>query len=102
MRNLSFALALFVGLAAAAPVCAQSAQERARAAVEAGEIRSLQDILGRVRGQFEGRVLDAELDESGRDRWVYQIKILTGDGEVLTLAVDARTAEVLRVKGKRN
>jgi uncharacterized membrane protein YkoI len=101
MRTLSLLLALLVGLTAA-PACAESAQERARAAVEAGEIRSLQDILERVRRQFDGRVLDAELDESGRDRWVYQIKILTGDGEVLALAVDARTAEVLRVKGRRN
>lgn len=101
MRSLILLTAVLLGLAAA-PAWAQSAQERARAAVEAGEIRSLQDILQQVRRRFDGRVLDAELDESGRNRWVYQIKILTTEGDVLALAVDARTAEILQVKGRRN
>lgn len=101
MRCLSLLVMLLLGLAAA-PTHAESAQERARAAVEAGEIRSLQDILEQVRREFDGRVLDAELDESGRNRWIYQIKILTADGQVLALAVDARTAKILRVKGRQN
>lgn len=104
MRRLLIALALLAGGALGAvqqtPAQAASEQERARAAVQAGEIRSLQEILDRVRGRVAGRVLDAELEESGRNRWTYRIKILTGDGRVVALAVDARTGEILRINGR--
>lgn len=104
MRRLLIALILLAAPAAGAAdralAQADGEQERARAAVKAGEIRSLQEILAQLRGRVEGRVLDADLEGSGRDRWTYRIKLLTADGRVVALAVDARTGEILRIKGR--
>ncbi len=99
MRRLILALAVLLACAAGAPAGAQNDQQRARAAVQAGQARPLQDILPQLRRGYPGRVLDAELDQAG-GRWVYRIKLLTDDGKVLELIVDARSGEVLRVRGR--
>jgi len=98
MRRLILALAVLLACAAGTPAGAQSDQQRARAAVQAGQARPLQDILPQLRDSYPGRVLDADLDQAG-GRWVYRIKLLTDDGKVLALVVDARSGEVLRVRG---
>jgi hypothetical protein len=73
---------------------------RARDAVQRGEIRSLEDVAARVQSRYPGRLLDARLDQNGA-RWVYRLKMLTREGRVLTIAVDARTAQILGVGGRR-
>jgi uncharacterized membrane protein YkoI len=73
-------------------------QERARAALAAGEIRPLAEILAEVERRYLGRVIEVELDhEDGR--WIYDLKLLPPDGRVFELEVDARTAETRRSKG---
>lgn len=69
--------------------------ERARAALEAGQIRPLSEILAGVERQFHGRVIEAEL-ETGDGQWLYAIKILPPNGEVFTVVLDASTGMVLR------
>lgn len=86
-------------LAAAPPAWAASEQERARAAVEAGEVLPLNAILNRLRRDYPGRILDAELDEKGRGKWVYRIKLLKNNGRVVELMVDGGSGQVLRSKG---
>ena len=71
--------------------------DRARSAVEAGQIRPLQDILAEVRRQVPGRMLDARLQQNGR--WVYKVVLLQTDGEVVAVAVDAQTAQILGAEG---
>ena len=66
-------LALAVILAAVGVAGAQTSdQERARAAMEAGEIMPLHDILAKVEKQFSGRVLDAKLTDlaAGLHGWI--------------------------------
>lgn len=92
-------LGLFAALPAS-PGAVASEQDRARGAVEAGEVRPLGDILAGVRGKYPGRVLDADLREQGRGNWQYDIKILQSDGRVLRVAVDAKTGRVLSVEGE--
>ncbi len=73
--------------------------ERARAAVRTGEILPLATLLERLQRTHPGQVLELELErEDGR--WIYEIKLLQADGQLLKLALDARTAQVLEVKRK--
>ncbi len=75
-----------------------------RKAVEAGEVAPLQDLLERIREQFQGRVIKAELERESRGgskRWVYEIRVLTSEGNVLKLEYDAKTMELIRARGRR-
>lgn len=72
--------------------------ERARAALAAGEIRPLADLLAEVEGRYVGRVIEAELDrEDGR--WVYEIKLLPPSGRAFAIELDAATGALLRSRG---
>lgn len=83
-----------------APVRAEAPDhDRARSAVEAGQIRPLQDILAEVRRQVPGRMLDARLQQNGR--WVYEVILLQAEGQVVAVTVDAQTGQVLGVEGSR-
>jgi uncharacterized membrane protein YkoI len=69
-----------------------------------GEVVPLQEVLERVHESFDGRILKVELGREGHEKekpWVYEIKVLTPHGRVLKLEYDARTAELLEVKGRR-
>lgn len=67
--------------------------DRARSAVRAGRIPPLGDVLDRVQRSHPGRVLDVQLDRGSPDPadWSYRIKILSPDGHVRSLRVDAVT-----------
>jgi uncharacterized membrane protein YkoI len=74
--------------------------DRARRALESGEILPLREILGRVERDTPGQVIEVELErEAGR--WVYEIKLLAAGGAIVELEVDARDGAVLRRKGGR-
>ena len=74
-------------------------QRRARDAVKRGEIRSLDEVTTVVQRRYPGSLLDVQLQDN-RGRPVYQLKVLTRDGRVLNVAVDARTAQILGVAGR--
>ena len=72
--------------------------ERARAALAAGEIRPLAELLAEVERRYAGRVIEAELErEDGR--WVYEIRILPASGRVFELRLDGATGALLRTRG---
>jgi uncharacterized membrane protein YkoI len=99
MRIAACALLLFSALAlSSVPSSAFSGSEQdsARQAVESGQARPLKDILRQLRGQMDGRVLDAQLDSAG-GRSIYLIKVLGRDGRVRILSVDALSGQVLQV-----
>ena len=73
--------------------------DRARAAVLAGEMLPLPALLERLQRSHPGQVLELELErENGR--WIYEVKLLQSDGQLVKLEVDATTAQVLAVKRK--
>jgi uncharacterized membrane protein YkoI len=77
--------------------------DRARAALKAGEIQPLREIMSSVQVRCGGRVIEAELEEGSRDgrrMWLYQLRMLMPRGDVLRLDVDAATKEILKVKGR--
>jgi len=74
------------------------APERARAAVEKGQIMPLASLLGAVEGRFVGTVVEAELQEN-LGSWIYELEFLPIDGRLYRVFVDAATAAVVRTEG---
>lgn len=72
--------------------------ERARAAMQAGQIRPLAELLAEIERRYIGQVIETELDrEDGR--WTYEFKLLPPTGHVYKLEVDAATGAVLDSDG---
>ncbi len=106
-------LGMAIGLAPVAPPAGADEDGREiRNAVEAGEVVPLQDLLARIREEFQGRVVKVELERErrggkkrkhrgGKKRWIYEIKVLTPQGNVLKLEYDAKTMDLIKVRGRR-
>jgi uncharacterized membrane protein YkoI len=75
--------------------------DRARAALQAGDILPLTTVLQRVAAEHPGQVLEVELERE-EGRWVYDIKLLQAGGGLLKLEVDAASARVLKTKARRS
>ena len=71
--------------------------DRARAALAAGEVLPLRQLLQQLGPQLQGEVLEVEL-ERDHGRWVYELKLLQPGGQLRKLKVDARSGELLRSK----
>lgn len=101
---LSFSAALCVSLAAAWPAQAgddhDHDHDRARQALAAGEILPLQAILDRVGRAAAGQIMEVELERQD-GRWIYEIKLLRGDGSLAKLKLDARDGTVLGAKERK-
>lgn len=96
------ALALVIGAStAAARESPDADQDRARAAVRAGEAMPLSALLERVQRSHPGQVLRVELEHDD-GRWIYELRVLQADGRLLKLEVDARSGEVLEAKTRRH
>ncbi len=73
--------------------------ELARQALESGQILPLREVLDRLERSHPGKVLEVEL-EHDEGLWIYEIKLLQADGSLLKIKLNAKTAEVLKVKPK--
>ena len=71
--------------------------ERARQAVQAGEILPLRTVLERLEREHPGQVLEVELEQD-HGEWVYEVKLLQAGGQRVKLTLDARTAALLGSK----
>lgn len=72
--------------------------EAAMQALRSGEVRPLRDILGAVHGQFDGELLEAELERDD-GAWVYELKLLGQRGNVMKLWYDATDGRLLDGRG---
>ncbi len=77
----------------------KGAPDAVRRAVEAGEIKSLADILASVRGKLPGEVAGVEIERQ-RGRWIYELRIVGDKGHLYEAYVDARSGEIERIKEK--
>ena len=71
-------------------------QDRARAAFERGEIRSLDAVLRAVLARAPGEVVDVELDQDD-GRWIYEVKVLAATGNRIEGEIDAASLAILEV-----
>ena len=73
--------------------------DRARRALEAGEILPLKTVLEKVRLDTPGEVMEVEMEHNA-ERWVYEIKILRSGGSLVKLIVDASDGTILARRGR--
>ena len=91
---------LFLLAALALPVCAFDLgdHDRARQALQAGEIIPLEKVIEKVNRDNPGQVMEVELEHKS-DRWVYEIKLLRLGGLLVKLLVDASNGKVIVHRG---
>lgn len=99
MRFVSLIAVIVSSVVAAGPSAVLAGDEhdhdRARRAVERGEVMPLQRILDNVERDHPGQVIEVELEQE-KGRWIYEIKVLKTGGALVKLEIDARDGVVLR------
>ncbi|MGP0593412.1 PepSY domain-containing protein [Nitrospira sp. T9] len=65
------------------------------------EVVPVEQLFQKVQKEFEGIILELELEEEDL-RWIYEVKLLTPQGNVLKIDYDAKSMAVLTVKGQRD
>ena len=65
------------------------------------EVVPVERVLQQVQTEFEGIILELELEDE-ESQWIYEIKLLTPQGNVLKIEYDAKTMALLNVKGRRD
>jgi uncharacterized membrane protein YkoI len=93
MRRAMILLALCAG---PAPGAEFEDYERAREAVERGEILPLADILRRVEAEHDARMIEVEFDTDGVAH-SYELELITREGRIIEVLVDAATGETISV-----
>jgi uncharacterized membrane protein YkoI len=89
--------ALLAALMAVGVARSDEDHDRARHAVEAGEVLPLRTILERIETDYPGQIMAVELEH--RDgRWIYEIKVLRTGGELVKLLIDGRDGRLLGSK----
>ena len=92
---------IFCGLLASGAVLADDDHERALEALERGEILPLTTILERVASAYPGQVLETEFDREWF-RYYYELTVLTNDGYLLEIEIDAENGEIIEVEREDN
>jgi uncharacterized membrane protein YkoI len=93
-------LVLIAGLTMAPGLSARADDdhERARAAMEAGRIRPLAQLLSEIERRYVGQVVETDLDHDD-DRWTYKFKLLPPSGRMYRVVIDAATGAVVSTHG---
>lgn len=73
--------------------------DRARKALEAGEILPLRTIIDRLDRDYPGQILEVELERDD-GQWIYEVKLVRDKGAVIKLKLDARDGTLLGIKGR--
>lgn len=71
--------------------------DRARRALEAGEILPLSDILAVAEAARPGRVIELDLERDD-GRWLYELELVSPEGRLYELEIDAATGTVLEIE----
>ena len=72
--------------------------DRARGAVERGDILPLETILAAIRPSIKGEIVGVDLEKED-GRWIYEFKVIDRRGRMLEIQADAKLATVLRIEG---
>ncbi|WP_151718669.1 PepSY domain-containing protein [Gemmobacter serpentinus] len=71
--------------------------EWAGGAVARGEFLPLAGILSQIAAVQPGRVIEVELEYSD-DRYIYEVELVTPDGRLIEVEVDAATGTILQLE----
>ncbi len=112
MRNRTMLLTLISILLAGGPVLLPAGQpvafahdepgehdeDLARQALEAGEVIALDQILAALGNTMPGEISGIELERE-QGIWIYEFKIISPDGQMLQIRVDAKTGIPIKPEG---
>ena len=73
--------------------------DRARQALEQGQVLPLRTVLDRIEREYQGQALKVEFERDD-GRFIYEIRLLQRDGRLVKLKVDAVDGRVLKIKRK--
>ena len=73
-------------------------QIEARELLKRGEILPLGRILQIVQERVPGDIIEVELDRSDKHGWEYEVKVLTPNGRVREVDVNARTGVIRKIE----
>ncbi|MGL4270133.1 MAG: PepSY domain-containing protein [Plesiomonas sp.] len=73
-------------------------QDTALAATQAGLIQPYSKLLQQVEQDFNGRIIEVELDEDD-GIWEYELKLLGATNNVVKVKYNATTLKILKIKG---
>lgn len=90
---------LFLSLPHPASHASSGDHDRARAALEAGQILPLSQILAALEKTQPGQVIEVELERDG-NQWIYEIKLLQKNGHRQKIKMDASNANIISNKVK--
>jgi hypothetical protein len=100
LRPITLLLALMGSLAISPGLLARGGDhDRARDALEAGEILPLRTIIEKLERDYPGQIIEVELDHE-HDQWVYEITLLRDNGALVKLKLDAGDGTLLGIKGR--
>ena len=90
---------LLGGVADAAADDEQRDHDLARKALLEGRIRPLTEITDVVRSKVPGEILSVQIDvDDQKRRFVYEFDIITPEGKLREVDVDAATATILKIE----
>jgi uncharacterized membrane protein YkoI len=69
-------------------------QDEARAAVNAGLIRPLEQILAEARKSIDGDIIEIEFEKDD-GRFIYEIEYVRRDGQLMEMKIDAKSLAVI-------
>ena len=92
-RSLSSLMLILLPLTLAAQPIAPD-YETARQAVDRGDMLPLEQILARIEARHPGRIVEVELEDDD-GLWLYEIEVLTPEGRLIEIELDARTGAIL-------
>jgi uncharacterized membrane protein YkoI len=69
-------------------------EELARQALELGEVVPLDHVIATLREAVPGEVSSVELEKEN-GTWVYEFKIISPEGRMLQVRVDAKTGQLI-------
>lgn len=75
--------------------------DQARDAVRSGNILSLSVIRKAVQAEYPGKIVDVRLLVPKREgiNYLYDVRVLTDAGKLLSVKIDAKNAKIIDVKG---
>ena len=78
--------------------------DEVRAAIAAKQVSPVSELLVKVKRQYRARIIRIELekeDDYGDEIWVYQLKMLDAERNIIKAEFDAKSLRLLAIKGNR-
>lgn len=101
-RIIASALVAFTLLSAGPPAAvAQPEQDRMYEGLQKGRLIPYGRIARQIEARYQGRIVGQRVRQTGPEQWIYELRLLRGDGQVMMVIVDAQTGRIIRTTGGR-